>query len=156
MHNRHIGKNEVESLASAIAKIAVKNIPPANSSVREEYDWTNRAYFPDIINSIAVHRLSGITQTHFNCPGSTWVAPLMPVDIERAIASKEGKYTTYRKCCVEVWLLINADISSMSTWFQFDAGVLTGSFETSFQRVFIMRHFGNVLHELTVVPTNRT
>ena len=154
MHNKHIEKNEVASLASAIVKIAVKNVPPPNSSVREEYDWTNRAYFPGILDSVTVHRLDGMTQSHFNCPGSTWVAPLAPGDLERAIASKEGKYDAYRKRCEEAWLLINADIGSMSTWFQFDSAALTGPFRTSFQRVFVMRHFGSSLHELAVVPVS--
>ena len=152
MQEHHIQRQEVEDLATAIARIAVKNLPASNTSVREEFDWVNRNYFPEVLNSVTVHRLEGMTTTHFNCPGATWVATLSAADIERVIAAKESKYTAYRIRCDEAWLLVNADIAPMSTWFEFDSAALTDSFETSFQRVFVMRHFGNVLHEINLKP----
>ena len=146
----HIERSEVEHLANQICELAIRNLPSPNSSSEEFYEWTNRAYFPDVVNNIRVHRLDAITDTHFNTPGSTWVAPLAPPDIERALLSKNPKYPTYRKRCDEAWLLINADIGSMSTWFQFDSESLASTFETDFERVFLFRHFGSKLHELTV------
>ena len=152
MQDKHIQRQEVEGLAEAIVQIAVKNLPAPDTSVREEYDWVNRSYFPEIFDSITVHRLEGMTVTHFNCPGATWVASLSAADIERVISAKESKYAAYRSRCDEAWLLINTDIASMSTWFEFNSAALVGSFETSFQRVFVMRHFGNVLRELRLKP----
>jgi hypothetical protein len=149
---RHIEKAEVESLASSIAALATRNRPPPNESRQEEYDWNNRDYFPDTINTITVHRLDAITETHFLCPGATWVASLSKADIQRALIAKEGKYSAYRSRCSEAWLLIDTDVGSMSTWFQLDSAALSKTFKTSFDRVFVFRHFGAKVHELAVAP----
>ena len=151
MHDQHIQRAEVEPLATAIVGIAVRNMPHPNSTTHEAFDWVNRHYFPEIINRVNLHRRDVITESHFTCPGATWVPRLSSSDIERAIAAKEGKYATYRQRCDDAWLLINADIGSMSTWFDFDEGAIAGSFSTSFNRVFVMLHFGQALHELTIV-----
>ena len=146
----HIERSEVEHLASQICELAIRNLPGPNSSGEEFYEWTNRTYFPEVVNNIRVHRLDEITVSHFNAPGSTWVAPLARADVERALLSKNPKYSTYRKRCDEAWLIINADIGLMSTWFQFDSATVDAQFETDFERVFVFRHFGSKLHELTV------
>jgi hypothetical protein len=146
----HIEKSQVEPVAKAISDIALRNIPLPNASTNESYDWVNRSYFPEVIDSISVHRLDAITQTHFNCPGATMVPKLSRLDIERTLAAKEAKYSAYRQRCDEAWLLVNADIGSMSTWFDFNSNAIAGPFATSFDRVFIMRHLGQALHELAL------
>lgn len=146
----HVGKSEVEQLANQICDLAIRNLPGPNSSGEEAYDWTNRAYFPEIVDTIRVRRLDAITETHFNCPGATWVASLSRADIDRKLVAKEPKYAAYRKSCNEVWLVINADVRSMSTWFQFDSAPLSETFETSFDKVFVLSHFGDKLYELNV------
>ncbi|HZX32557.1 MAG TPA: hypothetical protein VFF03_14480 [Rhodocyclaceae bacterium] len=95
-----------------------------------------------------MHRLDVITKTFFNSPGATWIAKLTREDIYRALSGKDRKYLVYRARCDEVWLVINADIESMATWFEFDGEVLTDTFTTRFDRVFLVRHFGGKAHEL--------
>lgn len=151
MQEVHIEKSQVESLASAIVGIAKRNLPVANASLSESYDWTNRDYFPEIIDTVSVRRIDAITETHFNCPGATWVPKLSSSDIIRTLAAKEPKYAAYRARCDQAWLLINADIGAMSTWFDFESDALSGPFCTSFDRVFLMRHFGQALHDLPIV-----
>jgi hypothetical protein len=153
MSDEHIQKPEVEGLAAAIARIAIKNLPPACGSVREDYNWLNRDYFPERIHSVAVHRLEAITRTHFNCPGAVWVPHLTTEDIERALEPKDEKYPAYRTRCTAAWLVVCADTTAMSTWFEFEPPALAATYRASFERVFVMRQFGNVLHELTVVSS---
>ena len=50
----HVGRHEVEPLANQICDLAVRNLRDRNSSGEESYDWTNRAYFPEFIDSIRV------------------------------------------------------------------------------------------------------
>jgi hypothetical protein len=69
-------------------------------------------------------------------------------DIGRALASKEPKLAAYRTRCDEAWLVINADIESMATWFDFDSAPLQEPFTTAFDRVFVVRHFGGKAYEL--------
>jgi hypothetical protein len=153
MSNEHIHKSEVEDLATAIASIAIKNLPPGYGSVREDYNWLNRDYFPERIHSVAVHRLDAITRTHFNCPGAVWVPHLVTEDIERAIGPKGGKYSAYRTRCAEAWLVVCADTTTMSTWFEFEPPALCATYRAPFERVFVMRQFGSLLHELTIAPS---
>ena len=146
----HIRKSEVEGLARAVTEIAIRNLPGPNSSREEEYEWTNRAYFPEVLHQVSVHRFDSLTRNFFNVPGATWVVALAPQDIERALQLKEAKYSTYRQRCDSAWLVINADIGVMSTWFEFESEALVKPFRTSYDRVFILRHFGSKLVELEV------
>ena len=153
MNDVHIQKAEVESLAVAIANVAIKNLPPGPGSVHEDYTWLNREYFPERIHSVAVHRHEAITRTHFHCHGAMSVPHLSTDDIKRALKPKDQKYPTYREQCTAAWLVIYADTTVMSTWFQFEPPALAATYRASFERVFVMRQFGNVLHELAIAPS---
>ncbi|QSA97701.1 hypothetical protein [Methylococcus sp. EFPC2] len=148
IREQHIKKDQVEALATAVAKIAERNLPGSNQSRSESYDWVNRAYFPEVLDTVTVHRLDQITENFFSSPGSTWVIPLAASDIERALSAKNPKYSVYRAKCDQAWLVINADISTMSTWYKFERSVIAGRFKTPFDRVFLLRHFASELHEL--------
>jgi hypothetical protein len=150
MQEAHIDKSQVELIAKDIVKIARRNMPLPNASLSESYDWTNRSYFPDIIDTVSVHRLDAITETHFYCPGATWVPKLLSDDIIRTLSAKSRKYAAYRASCDQAWLLINTDIGAMSTWFDFEPDALAGPFVTTFDRVFVMRHFVQALHDLSL------
>ncbi len=150
MHNERVKKSQVEPLAAAISNLVIRNLPLPNESRRESYEWTNRSYFPEIINSIAVDRIDLIQETHFSSPSATWIPNLFVDDINRVLQAKESKYIEYKnsKRCDPVWLLIIADLRVSSTWFNFNNEVLEGSYISSFDRVFIMSHFNRRLHEL--------
>ena len=146
-----IKRDRVLPLAKIIRQLVESHLPDKNSSQKIEYDWKNPASFPDPFIKISVHRRDAITRTFFSAPGATWVTTLSYADIDRAAEPKEMKYSTYRKKCDEAWLVINADIGSMSTWFEFDSSMLSKPLRTRFERVFILRHFGSKLFELPVV-----
>lgn len=147
-----IEKSEVEPLANALFSIVVRNLPGPNSSREEQYDWTNRSYFPEVLHTVSVHRLDAITKSFFSCPGATWVGDLTPADVARALSSKESKYAAYRRQCEEAWLVINADLGSMSTWFEVDERSLLTPYQTNFDRLFVYLHFSAKVIEL---PTCR-
>jgi hypothetical protein len=146
-----IKKEQVLPLAEKIHKLVASQLPDKNSSREIEYDWKTPGSFPAPLIQISVLRLDVITKTFFSAPGATWVSTLTDADIERAVEPKEKKYSTYRMKCDEAWLLINADIRSMSTWFEFESSALSKPLRTQFQRVFVLRHFGGHLFELPIV-----
>ncbi len=144
----HVERQDVERFAVMLCDVAIQNLPLPNASSQVSIGMPGSSAFPPILCSVTVHRLDVITRTHFNNPGGTWVAPIEVTDVERALASKEEKCATYRKRCDVVWLLVNAEIESMSTWFDPDSGVLAAPYKTSFDRVFVMFHFSNRVVEL--------
>jgi hypothetical protein len=145
-----VKKHHVQPLAAALCQLVERNLPLPNTSTTEEYSWENRERFPEPILKVSVHRLDAITKTFFSVPGATWVSALSNADIQRALAPKELKYRTYRLKCDQAWLVINADIGPMSSWFEFDASVPLAPLQTQFDRVFVLRHFGSRLVELDV------
>jgi hypothetical protein len=147
-----IEKSDVEPLAAALCDIVARNVPGPNSTREEQYVWTNRSYFPEVLNSVSVHRLDVITKSFFSCPGTIWVDNLTPTDVERSLALKESKYAAYRRQCDEAWLVINADLGSMSTWFEVDERRLSIPYQTKFDRLFVYLHFSAKVIEL---PTRR-
>ena len=151
MRDSHdIKKEQVQPLAEALCQLVERNLPELNASKKEEYDWENRDYFPEPILEVSVHRMDVITKTFFSVPGATWVSTLSNSDIQRVVAPKELKYPAYRLKCDQAWLVINADIGPMSTWFEFDATVPLLPLKTKFERIFVLRHFGSRLMELQV------
>jgi hypothetical protein len=150
----HISKAQVEPLALTISNLVAQNLPDYDSSPIELPGWEIESPFPDFIHQIKVYRIAGLTRSFFSCPGSTWIATLAPEDIERVLALKEPKYTSYRNRCSRAWLLINADISSMSTWFEFESDALARHYCSSFDRVFLLRHFGQKLYELHIAASD--
>lgn len=146
--NHDIRKDHVQSLAEALCQLVERNLPNPNSSRREEYDWVNRAHFPEPIIEVSVHRLDVITKTFFSVPGATWVSTLSNSDIARVVGPKELKLPAYLKKCNRAWLVINADIGPMSTWFEFDASAPLLPLKSKFERILILRHFGSRLIEL--------
>jgi hypothetical protein len=149
-----ITKAQVLPLAERIADLVANHLPENNSSIEIKCGRNNPDSFPKPLMQISVHRFDVITESFFSSPGATWVLTLSDADIARAIEPKEKKYSTYRKQCDEAWLIINADIGSMSTWFDFDCDsmALLKPLQTQFQRVFILLHFGSQLFELAKVP----
>ncbi len=146
-----IKKEQVMPLAETIHKLVASHLPENNSSQKIEYDWRNPGSFPHSLIEISVCRLDLITKTFFGAPRATWVPTLADVDIERVLKLKEKKYSTYRIKCDEAWLVINVDIVSMSTWFEFESSALSKPIRTQFDRVFIFRHFVSQLFELPTI-----
>lgn len=150
-------KSDIEPLATSIAELARRNIPPDGElCLVEEYDWMNAAYFPDVVDRIRVARYGVMTESFFSADGTAWIGPMPPDLVREAIDVKGAHIDEYLRRCDEAWLAIVADGFRMSTWFVDDAQVRASSFVTPFARVFVLRTFGRQLTELaTVRPSSR-
>lgn len=144
----HIKKREAELLATDLANLVSSNVPAINASIEIPESWDDFRTLPAVLHSLSVRRLDVVTKTFFSNPGATWVSTLSRQDIERVLESKEGKLENYRAKCDEVWLVINSDIESMSTWFEIEQSLLDESFSTRFDRVYVVQHFRGVAHQL--------
>ena len=146
----HIKKSEAEPLATELANLVSLNVPVPNSSIEIPTSWDDFRPLPQILHSLSIRRLDVVTKTFFSNPGATWVGTLSKADVERSLLSKEPKLASYRAKCDEAWLVINSDIESMATWFEFEPALLEEHFSTSFDRIYVVQHFRGVAHELRI------
>jgi hypothetical protein len=144
-------KADMVPIAEKIVKVVSRNVPSAGNSFREEYNWFNRDYFPEKVHAINSWHFDSMTESFFSAPSAVFVPPLKKEHINEVLTRKEKKYQQYRKRCNQIWLLINADGSQLSTAYDFDPALLNERFTTSFDRVFLMRHFPQVAFEFKVV-----
>lgn len=148
--NYVLSKRDVRRLATSISNLIAKNVPEPGQSFREEYDWENRDYFPEEVNTISAWHVPSMTEPFFSSPSASFIPTLEESDIERVLRSKEPKVQRYRERCDEIWLLVSFDQGQLSTFFEHDEEVLQRSYASSFDRVFLLRHINNTLHELKV------
>jgi hypothetical protein len=78
------------------------------------------------------------------CPGEA--APRIQV----ALDEKESKVAEYRKYCQNLWLLIIADANYFTSWFSQDKKLQCATFNSSFDRVFLLDEVRNSIHEFKV------
>jgi hypothetical protein len=143
-------KQDVERLSIAISDLVEKNVPKPGQSFSEEYDWENRGYFPEEVIHISAWNVPGMVEPFFSSPSASFVPMLEERDIERVLLSKESKVQRYKENCDEVWLLVSFDQGKLSTFFEHDKEVLQRTYASSFDRVFLLRHVKNCLHEIKI------
>ncbi len=78
-----------------------------------------------------------------------FIPTLTPFDLQKRIEEKEGKITSYRQKCSQVWLLIVANGFESSTFGELAPEIQEFSFETSFDRVFFLHHADEFVVELS-------
>ncbi len=146
--NVEFSKASVQPLAQKIAKIVQSIIPAVGEVRRAEADYGNENDFPEEIHHIRAFNLPGAERNFFSSPGSTWVATLQHEDIERVLLAKNKRCQSYRIRADEIWLVISYNGGYMSTWFDKTARAQERTFQTEFDRVFLLSHFGNQITEV--------
>jgi hypothetical protein len=98
----------------------------------------------------------GIELSIFQIPGegrSCWSSmfgaffPQEAIRIQTALDEKEAKVSEYRTKCKDAWLLITADRNLASSTFSFSPSLLEITFNTSFDRVFLLDEPQNSVYE---------
>lgn len=148
--NRELKKCDVELLARSVVDVAHRNLPDQEGSAEESYGWTNRNSFPEELDTVSVYRLDVLTKAHFSAPDAAFIPDLHRGDVERALRSKEPKYTNYRKKADEVWLLVNINGAPLSTTFDAVDDAVNATYRSSYDRVFILVHSDKKLCELSL------
>lgn len=98
----------------------------------------------------------GVELSIFQIPGegkSCWSSavcfgfPPEASRIQAALDEKESKITEYRKACRTTWLLITADRNFVSSGFSFEPKLPQVTFNSSFDRVFLIDEPQNSVYE---------
>lgn len=147
--NSQLASAKVPPLAKRIAETVRSIVPPLGEIRVAEPNYTSHDQFPKELHHLSAYNLPDATRSFFTAPGSTWVATLQDDDVKRVLASKEKKYERYRSQCYEVWLLISCNGVFMSTWFDGIEQFHGRSFDTQFDRIYLLSHFDNRLIEIS-------
>jgi hypothetical protein len=143
-----LSKGQVKDIASQVEAVVSSNVPEPNAMYEESFDWENREYFPEEVDSLSVWNMPVMEAPFFSAPVAAFIPDLSRSDMVRTIQSKEPKLSRYRERCAEVWLLILSNGSKISTLFGGAEGVLADPYFSNFDRIFLLQQLEGKVHEL--------
>jgi hypothetical protein len=128
-------KTEVSSLAGRLVELATRLTPDVGGRSEEEYDWLNRAYFPEQIAAVTIHRPDVLRKSFWGIPSADYVHTLSRAEVQAEIDKKNGRINDYRLQCERVWLILCSRAEGLSSYLEFADDAITSSYRTSFDRV---------------------
>ena len=147
---RQIGldKRTVRPLAEHIVELTVSNTPPPAQSFAVDSGRQIRACLPTQVRAMRVHRFDWMRRPSFSVPDGDSVPRLTIAEVQRHIERKNRRYSTYRRKCDAVWLVLSVNGPRLSTAFEVDDDVPAARYDTTFDRVFLLQHMGSSLFQL--------
>lgn len=146
-------KQTVQPTAAVVAALGERLIPDAEGgSKSEEYEWTNRAYFPDTIDLVMVHRMKGATRSSWSAPSVGFLPELSPTEVAQKISEKELRLSDYMKACSRVWLVLVSRGDMLSSVVDLTEAAKRASYSSGFERIFWFA-WPDSAHELKVTIT---
>jgi hypothetical protein len=148
-------KQAVEQTAAVVAALGERLIPDTeNGSTSEEYEWTNRAYFPDTIDHVMVYRMKGATHSSWSAPSVGFLPELSPAEVAQRISEKELRLSDYMKACSRVWLVLVSRGDMLSSVVDLTEAAKQATYSSGFERIFWFA-WPNSAHELKVTAGPR-
>ena len=154
----HIGgensfnKKNRGKFAAAIAKLVAANVPSVVERYIElENDFNNPAQFPYEIDSIYIFRHSWTEENRWSAPSAGLYRENFVNELQSVISEKDSKLSGYARDCKEQWLLVVAENSGPSTFFDPSEKTINHCYKSSFNKVFLLELFRVKLFELKLI-----
>ena len=153
----HIGgensfnKKTRHKFATAIANLVATNIPHVSKFTEVNNDWNNPDQFPYEIESIYIYRYSWPEKNRWSAPSAGLYRENFTDELQSAISKKESRLRGYASDCKEHWLLVIAENSSPSTFFDPSEKTTSHCYRSSFNKVFLLELFKLKHFELNLV-----
>jgi len=140
---------EEKNIAQAIAEMVASKISQQLQVCRAESDEFNEPLIQKYGVELSIFRIPGEGRS---CWSSMFGAlfPQEATRIQTALDEKEAKVSEYRTKCKNAWLLITADRNLASSTFSFSPSLLEISFNTSFDRAFLLDEPQNCVYEFKI------
>jgi hypothetical protein len=143
-------KRDILENAKSLAEIVARNLPEIGER-EEEFDGTNRHYFPETIHHVIVRRYPEIQENFWSAPEAAFCPKSGAELLQAAIKRKEGTYERCRSQCDQAWLLLVADAGRLSSIVSLTDAALRHVYVSRFDRAFLMRRWRQVT-ELSLHP----
>lgn len=145
--------SRISELADALANLVEVYLPEQDCEVAIKHPHPAWRSLPWEVNSLSIRRKKILSKNLWVPTRGAFVPTLTPLDLQKRIEEKEGKVTSYRQKCSQVWLLMVAHGFEPSTHCELAPEVERFQFETDFDRVFFLHHADELIVELsTRVP----
>jgi hypothetical protein len=138
------------TFATTLAKLVAANVPSVNSYVELENDWENPKNFPFEIDSVYILRNSALTRNHWSSPSGGVFRENFTRELQEVILDKESRLSGYSTCATH-WLLVVAENSSPSAFFDPSATTLNHLYKSTFNRIFFLDLFLRKVYELKLI-----
>jgi hypothetical protein len=134
----HLTKQNRNTFATALANLVAANIPAHNNPTELENDWDDERGFPFEIHLVSIWRLPLLTRNHWTVGPFGLIRENFAQTLQEVISKKEAPIRGYDTGCAALWLLIVAEHSSPSAFFDPSESTLSHPYVSSFDRVFFL------------------
>lgn len=145
---KRFNRAEVSPLAQKLANLVLRNLPEQAGHKSEEFDWDNRAWFPEEINHVSVWRIPQILKSHWSAPDAEYIPECSIELVQGIIEKKNAKLGSYAKISPECWLLIVLDGFRLSGTFTVAQTVLDHVYPSGFKKVYLFQPFEHRVYSL--------
>lgn len=140
-----------ELLVNSLVDFIARNIPSLGGSI--ELDWESLS---PSLSAVGVERISilrhpSFTKAFWSLPYASFIPESDSALVQAIITEKSELVSEYRKNAPHLWLLIISGTGGLHSIVDFDGDVLSASYRSDFDRIFLFRTFGSALHELNQV-----
>jgi hypothetical protein len=140
--------SRIPELANALADIVEVHLPKQDGEVAIKHPHPGWSSLPPEVSYLSIRRKKFFSKNLWVPTRGAFIPTLAPLDLQKRIRKKEGKVTSYRQKCSQVWLLIVANGFEPSTFGELAPEIEEFPFETSFDRVFFLHHADELMVEL--------
>lgn len=137
--------------AHTLAVLVANNLPSKNSWLEVDSNFNLPESFPFEVHYVSIARFDSLTRNAWSVPVGGIVAEDCRTDFQRVISEKDILVPDYRACWKH-WLLILADWSGPSSFFEPSTQTLSHVYRTAFDRVFFL---SAVVREFIELPIER-
>jgi hypothetical protein len=142
-HNRQL-------LVGLLVNFVEMHVPPEGPHITFDYDSLPSTLLELGVGRILVLRNAALTEPFWSLPYGSFIPASHSSHVQDIVASKSALVSEYLKSVSVLWLLIVSGSAGLHSILDFERDVLTASYTTTFQRLFLFRTFGSSVHELKI------
>lgn len=150
--NTEIKKSRRGFLAGKLADLIQQYLPAPDSWIRFDNDFEDDS-IPEEISYLSIARLEGLTRNHWSVSDAGFVQEDFVLELQKKIDEKNLRLQQYLKKCSQCWLLIVAEGTGPSSFFDLNENTAHHCYHSLFERTFFMEAFTHKVFELNTTST---
>jgi hypothetical protein len=135
-------------LVEALLDFVQCNIPTPDTHAEFGYSEFPRSLHEAGVDRLSVWNLPKLTKPFWSVPYASFIPESRSELIQNIVNAKFPLVAEYKMKVSAVWLLIVSGTGGLHSIIDFDQDVLTTSYYSAFDRIFLFRTFGPSVHEL--------